>query len=92
MKMVGATNGFIRLPFMVEGFTLGMLGAALAFGLEWVLYNALIERVAAVDALQLFSFVPFQELLIPMIATFGAAGLFVGIVGSWTSIRKFMDV
>ena len=92
MKMVGATNGFIRLPFVVEGFTLGMLGAVLAFGLEWIGYDSLVEKVSSVDALQLFSFVPFQELLIPMVVTFGAAGMFVGIVGSWTSIRKFMDV
>ena len=92
MKMVGATNGFIRLPFVVEGFTLGMLGAAAAFGLEWLMYDALIVRVNQVDTLNLFSFVPFTELLIPMIATFGACGLFVGILGSWTSIRKFMDV
>ena len=92
MKMVGATNGFIRLPYVVEGFTLGMLGAGLAFGLLWLLYDTLLGRLAMVDTLQLLNFVPFQELLIPMIATFGAAGLFVGIVGSWTSIRKFMDV
>ena len=92
MNMVGATNGFIRLPFIVEGFTLGMIGAALAFGLEWVMYDQMIQKISAVDALQLFKFVPFQELLIPMVAVFGAAGLFVGIVGSWTSIRKFMDV
>ncbi|MDY4755160.1 MAG: permease-like cell division protein FtsX [Candidatus Faecousia sp.] len=93
MKMVGATNSFIRLPFIVEGFTLGMIGAILAFGLEWVLYDALVERINSVDALRLFDFVPFTgDLLIPMLATFGAAGLFVGIVGSWTSIRKFMDV
>ena len=92
MKMVGATNGFIRLPFIVEGFTLGMMGAVLAFGLEWVGYDALIQKVAAVDSLQLFTFVPFQELLIPMVTIFAAAGMFVGIVGSWTSIRKFMDV
>ena len=92
MKMVGATNGFIRLPFVVEGFTLGMIGAALAFGLEWLVYDAMDETLGQVDSLQLFSFVPFQELLIPMVATFAAAGLFVGIVGSWTSIRKFMDV
>ena len=92
MKMVGATNGFIRLPFVVEGFSLGMMGAILAFGLEWALYDTLVERIAAVDALQLFKFVAFQELLIPMVATFVAAGFFVGIVGSWTSIRKFMDV
>jgi cell division transport system permease protein len=92
MKMVGATNGFIRLPFIVEGFTLGMLGAALAFFLEWLLYNSLILRLELVDTLKLFSFVPFTELLWPMIATFVGTGLFVGIVGSWTSIRKFMDV
>jgi len=92
MKMVGATNGFIRLPFVVEGFTLGMIGAALAFGMEWGLYDALVEEINTVDALNLFTFVPFQELLIPMIATFAFAGLFVGVVGSWTSIRKFMNV
>ena len=92
MKMVGATNGFIRLPFVVEGFTLGMVGAALAFGLEWVGYDYMVERISAVDSLQLFKLVAFQELLIPMVITFAAAGMFVGIVGSWTSIRKFMDV
>ena len=92
MKMVGATNGFIRLPFVVEGFTLGMVGACLALGAEWGMYDALIKRIEAVDSLQLFKFVPFQDLLIPMVAVFGAAGLFVGIVGSWTSIRKFLDV
>lgn len=92
MKMVGATNGFIRLPFIVEGFTLGMIGAVLAFGLEWVGYDALVQRVSGVDSLQLFSFVPFEELLIPMVVVFAGAGMFVGIVGSWTSIRKFMDV
>ena len=93
MKMVGATNGFIRLPFVVEGFTLGMLGAALAFGLEWLMYDAMLAEIAQMDSLQLFAtLVPFEQLLIPMIATFAGAGLFVGIVGSWTSIRKFMDV
>ena len=92
MKMVGATNGFIRLPFIVEGFTLGMIGAVLAFGLEWVAYDALVQKISHVDALKLFTFVPFDNLLVPMLIVFGAAGLFVGVVGSWTSIRKFMDV
>jgi len=92
MKMVGATNAFIRLPFQVEGFTLGMVGSVLAFGLEWVGYDYLIQRIGAVDSLQLFSFVSFQELLIPMIVVFGGAGVFVGLVGSGTAIRKFMDV
>ena len=92
MKMVGATNGFIRLPFIVEGFTLGMIGAALAFGAEWAMYDALVLKIAEADSLNLFNFVPFETLLVPMVALFTAAGLFVGIVGSWTSIRKFMDV
>jgi len=92
MKMVGATNGFIRLPFVVEGFTLGMVGAAAAFGLEWLLYDMLVQRLEMMDTMQLFSFVPFQELLVPMVITFASAGFFVGVIGSWTSIRKFMDV
>ena len=91
MKMVGATNGFIRLPFVVQGFVLGMVGAGVAFGLEWVLYDFLVEKIAALDTLKMFQLVPFQELLIPMLLTFGAAGLFVGVLGSWTSIRKFMN-
>ena len=92
MKMVGATNSFIRLPFIVEGFLLGMLGAAAAFFLEWLLYNALTARIGAMDTLRLFKFVPFSSLLGSMIAVFAGAGMFVGIVGSWTSIRKFMNV
>ena len=92
MKMVGATNGFIRLPFVVEGFALGMLGATIAFGVEWLMYDALVAQLSTVDTLQLFSFVPFTQLLLPMITTFVSAGLFVGVLGSWTSIRKFMDV
>ena len=92
MKMVGATNGFIRLPFVVEGFVLGMLGAMVAFFILWTMYNLLVNRLAEIDTLKLFSFVPFVQLLKPMVATFAGAGLFVGVVGSWTSIRKFMDV
>ena len=92
MKMVGATNGFIRLPFVVEGFLLGMIGASISFGLLWSLYNWVVHRLNAIDTLGLISLQPFSQLLIPMVATFAGAGLFVGIVGSWTSIRKFMDV
>jgi cell division transport system permease protein len=92
MKMVGATNGFIRLPYVVEGFMLGMIGAGIAFGLEWAMYDALLKEIDMLDTLNLLTFVPFEELLTPMVLTFGCAGLFVGVLGSWTSIRKFMDV
>jgi cell division protein FtsX len=56
------------------------------------MYEMLLEKLAEADTLKLFAFVPFEELLTPMVIIFVAAGLFVGIVGSWTSIRKFMDV
>ena len=93
MKMVGATNGFIRLPFVVEGFTLGMTGSAIAFGLNWFLYDALVKAIAEEDfMLKLFNFVPFEQLLLPMVLTFAAAGMFVGVFGSWISIRKFLNV
>ena len=92
MKMVGATNGFIRLPFVVEGLTLGVVGAGIAFGLEWLLYNILVTRIEAMDSLEMFNFVHFQQMLVPMICVFAAVSIFVGTVGSLTSIRKFMDV
>lgn len=82
MKMVGATNGFIRLPFVVEGFSSGhdRRHPGLRPGLAG--YDAMLNKISSVDALQLFNFVPFQELLLPMVATFAAAGMFVGIVAA----------
>ena len=92
MKMVGATDGFIRLPYVVQGFLLGMTGAGVAFALEWWAYDFVVDWVTAKDTLQILSFVPFQELLPTMVGTFVSAGLIVSFVGSWTSIQKFMKV
>ena len=66
--------------------------AALAFGLLWLLYDLMVARLAVVDTLKLLSFVPFGQLVLPMVIVFSLAGMFVGVVGSWFSIRKFMDV
>ena len=92
MRMVGATNAFIRLPFVVEGFILGMVGAGGAFALVWYMYNFMVEGLEAASTLQMVSFVPFESLKTPMIAMCTAAGLFVGMVGSWSSIRRFLKV
>lgn len=92
MKMVGATNGFIRLPFVVEGFTLGIVGAGIAFAVLWSLYDWATGALESIGALEILTWQPFNELLIPMAAIFAAAGLFVGFTGSLFSIRKFMDV
>ena len=92
MNMVGATDRFIRFPFFVEGFVLGLVGAGVGFGLQWGLYDLIVTNIASVDSMQLFSFVPFTQVLWVMIPAFLVAGLFVGIFGSLMSIRKFLDV
>ena len=56
------------------------------------MYDALVARINQMDTVGFFTLVPFTDLLVPMVAVFAAAGLMVGILGSWTSIRKFMDV
>ncbi len=92
MKMVGATNSFIRLPFVVEGFILGMLGAAIAFFLQWGLYNFLESKIAAIDTLQLVTVVPFTEVIELVAVMYALTGFAVGVVGSLLSIRKFLKV
>ena len=92
MKMVGATNSFIRLPFVVEGFILGMLGAIIAFFMEWGLYDFLQAKIAVVDTLQLFQIVPFAEVIELVAVAYALTGFAVGVVGSLLSIRKFLKV
>ena len=92
MKMIGATNRFIRFPYFVEGFLIGVISGAVAFFIEWGLYDLLAKRITAMQSLQLFNIVPFREVFLPMVLTFGFAGLFVGMFGSVMSIRKFLDV
>ena len=92
MKMVGATNGFIRLPYVVEGFLIGIFSAAVAFFAEWGLYDLVAAKIQQIDSLQLFAVVPFMDVIWPMVATFGITGLLVGVLGSLMSIRKFLDV
>ena len=92
MKMVGATNGFIRWPFVYEGLLLGTLGAAIAFGLQWLLYNAMVRGVESSDTMQLLRLVPFTDIWVLVAIAFVAIGLMVGVGGSLTAIRKFLRV
>ena len=92
MKMIGATNRFIRFPYFVEGFLIGVLSGSIAFFLEWLLYDLFEKQIQRIDSMQLFYIIPFQNILWPMVIVFGAASLFVGIFGSVMSIRKFLDV
>ncbi|MEG1987679.1 MAG: permease-like cell division protein FtsX [Oscillibacter sp.] len=92
MRMVGATNGFIRWPFVYEGFMLGFLGAIAAFFLQWALYAAVTHGVDTSDTLQLIRILPFKELWAPVAATFAGAGILIGVGGSLSAIRKFLQV
>ena len=91
MKMVGATNGFIRFPFLIEGFFLGLFGAVISFFVEWGLYEAIRNAIVSTD-LQFLTFVPFTEVLLPMIAACAIAGFGIGILGSLLSIRRLLRV
>ncbi len=92
MRMVGATNGFIRWPFVYEGFMMGLLGAVIAFFSQWGLYEAVTRGVDNNDTLQLIHVIPFQELWVPVAVVFAIAGILIGVGGSLSAIRKFLQV
>ena len=92
MKMVGATNGFIRWPFVFEGLLIGLFGAIIGFGLQWLLYNAIATGIAGSDTLQILRVMSFEKIWWPVAAVFLLAGVLVGIGGSLTAIRKFLRV
>ncbi len=92
MKMVGATNGFIRLPFVVEGLTLGLLGGALAFLAEWGLYALITGRVMSDIVGQYVDVVPFSAVAGPVGLVFLAVSVLVGAFGGINAIRNYLKV
>ena len=92
MKMVGATNGFIRWPFVYEGMLLGLFSAVIAFGLQWLLYTAVARGIGTSDTLQILTVVPFVKIWQPVALVFLGAGILVGVGGSLTAIRRFLRV
>ncbi len=92
MKMVGASNGFIRWPFVYEGFLLGLLSAVIAFLLQWGLYSAITQGVAGSDVIALIHIVPFSAMWKPVAGIFLGAGMLIGVGGSLSAIRQFLKV
>ena len=92
MKMVGASNGFIRCPFIVEGLVLGVLGGGLAFLIEWGLYNLVTGKIVTGVAGTLISVVPFAEVMFPLLGAYVAVGVLVGVVGGSSAIRNYLKV
>ena len=92
MRMVGATKGFIRWPFVYEGFLLGLMCAILAFFLQWGFYEMVARGVENNDTMQLLHIIPFAQLWQPVAVTFVVAGLLMGVWGSLSAIRRFLRV
>lgn len=92
MKMCGATDWFVRWPFIFEGILLGLFGALVAFGLQWGLYNAVETAVVKTGSLQLITMLPFGGLAPLVVVLFLLAGFLIGACGSVMAIRKFLRV
>ena len=92
MRMVGASNGFIRCPFIVEGLVLGILGGLLAFIIEWGLYSLLLNRVMGGVTSTLITLVPFSAVMWPLLIAFLGVGILVGVFGGSSAIRNYLKV
>ena len=92
MRMVGATNGFIRLPFVVEGLVLGALGGAVAYGLVALVYHLATEKLLAAMAFGFVVLVPFSTVALPLLGVFLGVGILVGVLGGVSAIRNYLKV
>lgn len=91
MKYVGATNSFIRWPFLFEGIIIGLIGSGVAAAILWQLYQMMLEEAASAGLL----FIPFIGAYPFMLHVTGLlllAGVVIGSLGSCISLRKYMKV
>ena len=96
MKHVGATNGFVCMPFLVEGMILGAVSAVLAFFIMWYLYAQIITAIQK-DPVSLISsmtasLIEFESIGLVLFLTYLVIGTAVGGFGSWISTRKHLKV
>ncbi len=87
MKSVGATDSFVRIPFVIEGVIIGLVSAGVSIGALVLLYDAVIK---AVQNILPFEYVPFTDVMWVIIIAFVTAGVVVGALGSLLSIRKYL--
>ena len=96
MKYVGATNGFIRLPFIVEGITLGVISGTLSYGVIYFAYDYIVKWTASQSAAwfsQIVSdLVPFTAVSDYLLVGFIGGGAFIGLFGCVAFIGKHLNV
>ena len=92
MKYLGATDWFVRAPFIWSGIIVGMISAFLATGLTYLIYTKVVEIIGA-DVTRILSVtvVPADFLIINVLIIFLCLGLSIGVCGSIISIRRFLD-
>ena len=87
MKSVGATDWFIRVPFIVEGIIIGLISGIVTTGLLYYIYNA---TVSAIQSAIRFTAVPYGEMLPMLASVFIGIGVFFGILGGVISISRYL--
>ena len=92
MKLVGATNNYVRVPFMLEGMWLGLFGAVLPIIAVAAGYMSLYERLSPIVQNEVFSFLEPTNFLLRLSVILLAMGVVIGIFGSAMSIRKYLTV
>lgn len=92
MKMCGASDSFIRWPFVIEGLLLGLFGALLAFFAQWGIYAGVYKAVMTSSAATVVIPVTFTSVWHWVLGVFALAGVLIGVCGSGLAIRRFLRV
>lgn len=91
MKSVGATNSFVRFPFVIEGMILGVLSGALGLGLVWGVYELAISQFGDLLKSLNLSAISFTQYALPMLGVFILIGVVCGVGGSLTTMRRYLN-
>lgn len=92
MKYLGATDWFVRAPFIWSGIIVGVVSAGIATGLTYFIYNRIIEIIGSdITRIMSVTVVPAQYLTVNLLIIFMCIGVSIGSCGSIISIRKFLD-
>lgn len=94
MKYIGATDFFVRSPFVIEGMLIGVIGAMIPLGIIYVIYNQVIEYIITRYNMlaKLLSFVPVETIFMRLLPVSLAMGVGIGFLGSITTVRKHLRV
>ena len=92
MKMVGATNAFIRTPFVIEGLILGMLGGVFGFLAVWGIYSLLNGSLMDTLTGSFLTLVPFRTVMVPLLCAYVCIGVLIGAFGGVNAIRNYLKV